>query len=136
MLVALRVHNGILAGRHVTEPIQRRSSMPKDKIEVSGPVDYEDRLEGGYNYIYDVVSCTVGPEKGELTWDRVVFPKFPIPAGSSPSDIGVMISRRNPVVNHVSTMRRVGDDVLLLLRERGVKVVIHHNPSEAMMCGD
>ena len=110
--------------------------MLENKIEVSGPIDYEDKLEGGYNYIYDVVSCVVDLEKGSLTWDLVVFPKFPIPAGSSPSDIGVMISRRNPVVNHVSTMRRVGDDVLSLLRERGVKVVIHHNPSSAMTFGD
>ena len=68
-----------------------------------------------------------GWPSGELTWDRVVFPKFPLPL--LPSDIGVMISRRNPVVNHVSTMRRVGDDVLLLTGE--CKVVIHHNPSEA-----
>ena len=109
--------------------------MSQNVIVVEGPVDYEDTIEGT-NFIYDVKRCDVEAEKGELTWDHVIFPIIPVPTGCNAADQTPMISRRNPVRNHVSSMNRVGDDVLALLRDRGVEVVIIDNPSPAVTCGD
>ena len=109
--------------------------MAKNRIVVEGPVDYEDTIDGS-NFLYDVKSCDVDAENGKLTWDRVIFPVVPPPAGCDIANMAPMISRSNPTTNQVSDMRRVGDDVLELLRDRGVEVVIIDNPSPAVTCGD
>ncbi len=107
--------------------------MPKNRIVVEGPIDYENTLEGD-NFLYDVKSCDVDPEKGSLVWDRIIFPKMP--TSTDAVSLGPMISRNDPRTNHVSSMQRVGDDVLQLLRDRGVDVVIIDNPSPTVTCGD
>jgi len=109
--------------------------MNRNRIVVKGPIDYEDAVEGG-NFLYEVVSCKVGPREGTLVWDKVIFPAVPVPIGRGYSDVGPMISRGDPVTNHVSTMQCVGDDVLSLLRERGVEVIIRCDPSPAVTSGD
>ncbi len=109
--------------------------MSQNVIVVEGPVDYEDTIEGT-NFLYDFKWCAVDTEKGELVWDHITFPVIPTPTGYNAADQTPMISRRDPVRNHVSSMNRVGDDVLELLRDRGVEVVIIDNPSPAVTCGD
>lgn len=109
--------------------------MSQNKIVVEGPVDYENAVEG-LNLLYDVKSCDVDVEKGTLVWNRVIFPIIPVPTGCNIADFAPLVSYRNPTTNHVSSMQRVSDDVLGLLRDRGVQVVIIDNPSSAVTFGD
>jgi hypothetical protein len=111
--------------------------MPKrtDRIVVEGPVDYEDGLEGSI-FMYDVRECKVSTKKGTLVWDLIRFPIVPIPSSLKMGQIGPTISRTKTTTNHVSSMKRVGDDVLELLRNRGVKVHIIRNPSPIFAWGD
>lgn len=109
--------------------------MLQNMIIVEGPVDFEETIEGT-NFLYSVKSCEVDQEKGKLTWDLVVFPIVSLPPGSLLNDRIPMISRAQPISSHVSTMQQVGDDVLSLLRDRGVEVIIIDNPSPAVTCGD
>jgi tRNA A22 N-methylase len=37
--------------------------MSQNKIEVEGPIDYEETLMDGYNFLYKVIACDVDKKK-------------------------------------------------------------------------
>lgn len=113
---------------------------PKNELVVRGPVDYEDVIEGGYNRIFDVVSCDVEEGKCNLEYEN-----RPIPiAGLSDAVLNALPegwAKAPPgprfFTQDLRKLSRVGDDIIALLREeRGVKVTIIHKPSPACTWGD
>ena len=93
--------------------------LTMNRIVVEKSHDYEDTIDGT-QFLYRVASCDVDTETGTLTWDRVIFPAVPCRT----ADATVMISRARSITSHVRDMSVVGDDVLGLLRDRGVEVII------------
>ena len=80
--------------------------------------DREETVEGP-NYLHYVVSCNVDVETGTLTWNATIFSAVHLGHSHEP-----MISGSKPRTTHVREMSVVGDDVLYLLRDRGVHVLI------------
>ena len=93
--------------------------MAKNEIIVLPAHDYENVVEGGYNALHMVVSCDIDDDKGVLTWDRVMLP--------SP----IVVQSDHPTTTNVKNMRVVGEDVLQLLKGRGVKVIIQKEGAAA-----
>jgi hypothetical protein len=98
--------------------------MHKNRLVVRAHHDYEDTVHDGMNFLHRVVSCDVGEEEGKLVYDIMRFPVLPVSHASDDPVPGPTISRKNPIIQHVSEKTIVGADVISLLRQRGVEVVI------------
>lgn len=78
--------------------------------------DAENDPEGGYIYLFDVILCDINQEKGQLIWDvSPIIQSASIRSGSK------YIAK--PKINHVRDYSTVGEDVIDLLHERGVKII-------------
>lgn len=96
----------------------------KNEIVVRPTDNAEDVVEGGFNYLYEVVFCEVGEEEGKLTWGFHGFPSNPLCLPNL-SEKDICRPPTKDIINHVRDMKIIGDDVIsLLTEERGVRVIV------------
>lgn len=111
----------------------------KNELIVEGPIDYEDLLEGGFTYIWRVVSCDVEESKCNLEYENRPIPT----AGLSDTALRALPEgwAKAPEPRFFTLdlrkQRTVDDEVIAMLREdRGVTVTKIEKPGSAVCFGD
>lgn len=86
--------------------------------------DYDNDVEGGYTSIYSVIFSNVAEDKSMFTYDVRSFPIPPCYTRKLKPGENEPYVPRGPVFTDANKMRRVYDEELSELSDRGVRVAI------------
>ena len=91
--------------------------------------DAENLVEGGYDSIYQIISCDVDEEKGTLEYENRSFPSVPNFTGKSPSPeyLATIPTPGKIHQHHVRSMKTLRSSEIEEIQDRGVKITIIHD---------